>query len=272
MNIKSKSTLLHWGLPAVIFTLFSFSQICIAQDSIHVAIGNTECSPINVPAHGEVRIPIWLSLPSPIGGAVINLLKSDVIISEWLGADFYFPWQQGFDIDGNTLRLWFGLTGNQPDTTINVADIRFNMNADPSYYGQIVQAIIAGNVIFIDTSGYTIFDYDICISPLCIECTSSSGEEPSLPDNINLSVYPNPFNSSVTISFYLTVESDVKLSIYEITGRKAKSIELGTLPAGERALSWNGADDYGQVCASGTYLFRLEYGKQAVVSRLTIIK
>jgi hypothetical protein len=272
MNLMLKSNLRCWSLPAIIFVLFSFSQICIAQDSVHVAIGNPDCSPFNVPAHGEARFPIWINLLAPIGGAIINLIKSDVVISEWLGVDFYFSWQHGLNINGNTLRLWFGPTSNYPDTTLHIADIRFNMNADPSYYGQIVQAINAGIISFVDTSGYTLIDYNICISPLCIECASSAGEKPTLPGPINLIVYPNPFNSSTIISFFLATESDVNLSIYDITGRKVKSFEPSMLSAGERAISWNGTDNGGQSLSSGVYFCRLEYGGQTVVSRLTLIK
>ena len=46
-----------------------------------------------------------------------------------------------------------------------------------------------------------------------------------IPDNYSLSQnYPNPFNPSTKIKFNLPSSGNVKLTIYDITGRKVKEL------------------------------------------------
>jgi hypothetical protein len=68
---------------------------------------------------------------------------------------------------------------------------------------------------------------------------------------------PNPFNPATEIRFRLPVEADVSLRIHDAAGRRVRSVQLGSMPAGESAWSWNGTDDQGRPVASGVYLVRL---------------
>ena len=65
--------------------------------------------------------------------------------------------------------------------------------------------------------------------------------------------YPNPFNPSTMIVFYLPQNEFVTLKIYDITGREIETLIRGEVPAGEHRLQWTA-----QGIASGVYLCRLE--------------
>jgi len=39
-------------------------------------------------------------------------------------------------------------------------------------------------------------------------------------------LYPNPFNSTVTIKYNLPFDSDIKITIYNVLGEKIKSVEI----------------------------------------------
>ena len=65
--------------------------------------------------------------------------------------------------------------------------------------------------------------------------------------------YPNPFNPSTMIVFYLPHKEYVTLKVYDIRGREIETIISGEVPAGEHRLQWSAGG-----LASGIYLCRLE--------------
>jgi hypothetical protein len=54
----------------------------------------------------------------------------------------------------------------------------------------------------------------------------SNNQLASLSGNINLSVYPNPFESEVSIRFNLEKESNVRIELFNITGQLKQQISL----------------------------------------------
>lgn len=83
---------------------------------------------------------------------------------------------------------------------------------------------------------------------------------------------PNPFNPVTTISFNLAERGDVRLSIYDATGRLVKRLADESMEAGSHAAVWNGASGSGGTAASGVYFCRLEVGNASSTSRLVMVK
>lgn len=71
-------------------------------------------------------------------------------------------------------------------------------------------------------------------------------------------IYPNPFNPSTTVSFYLTEAGNVKLKVYNIKGQLINEVIRGSYEKGFHNVVWNGKDAKGQDCSSGLYFFRME--------------
>lgn len=69
--------------------------------------------------------------------------------------------------------------------------------------------------------------------------------------------FPNPFNSSTIISYFLHKDSQVSLSIYDLLGRRVKKIEDRFLKKGFHSYLWDGEDDQGKRIGSGTYIYGL---------------
>ncbi len=65
--------------------------------------------------------------------------------------------------------------------------------------------------------------------------------------------YPNPFNPSTMIVFYLPRNDYIKLKVFDITGKEIETLIEGEVPAGEHRLQWNATG-----LASGLYISRLE--------------
>ena len=84
----------------------------------------------------------------------------------------------------------------------------------------------------------------------------ASEEGAVLPTQFSVGNYPNPFNPSTTIAFSLVQNSTVKLDIYDVVGRKVRSLVDGNKSAGYYSVVWNGRDESVKQVASGMYLYR----------------
>ena len=82
--------------------------------------------------------------------------------------------------------------------------------------------------------------------------------------------YPNPFNPITTIPFYLDNSEYITISIYDISGRRIKTIFSGKLQSGHYKEVWDGTNDNGIAVSSGLYycLMSLNYAK---VSRKMVL-
>lgn len=69
---------------------------------------------------------------------------------------------------------------------------------------------------------------------------------------------PNPFNPQTQIRFQLSHEGHARVTIYDVTGRRIRTLVDGQRNAGDHQVIWQGRDDGGRPVASGTYYIRLE--------------
>ncbi|MDQ7051870.1 MAG: FlgD immunoglobulin-like domain containing protein [candidate division KSB1 bacterium] len=135
------------------------------------------------------------------------------------------------------------------------------------------------SVVFLELSGTTI---------------TSLGNEPGAPGTFALYPnYPNPFtpldshggergsrsailsngvNPATTIRYQLSVASQVEMAIYDLRGRRVRTLVRGRQSAGEHTVTWDGKDDRGQIVSSGVYLYRLVAGEQVQVRRMLILR
>lgn len=80
-----------------------------------------------------------------------------------------------------------------------------------------------------------------------------------LPGSVHLFAnYPNPFNPATTIAYELPPgEWYVRLSVYDVAGRRVRTLVQSTKSRGAYQVQWNGQDHVDNPVASGTYLARL---------------
>ncbi|MBN2366277.1 MAG: T9SS C-terminal target domain-containing protein, partial [Calditrichaeota bacterium] len=67
-------------------------------------------------------------------------------------------------------------------------------------------------------------------------------------------------NPSTTVSFDLPNDVTVSLDIFDITGRKIRTLVNEPRSAGTHQVVWNGQDDHGNSVASGLYVYRIQAG------------
>jgi hypothetical protein len=72
------------------------------------------------------------------------------------------------------------------------------------------------------------------------------------------SVYPNPFNPTVTVSFDMDVRETVQVAVYDVGGRVIRSLLEGVRDPGPHRVTWDGIDRTGRRVASGVYFIEVE--------------
>lgn len=83
---------------------------------------------------------------------------------------------------------------------------------------------------------------------------------------------PNPFNPTTTISFSLSEPAPVALEIYNVSGRRVRTLVRSQQPAGTHEVTWDGRDDSGASVSSGVYFYRLTAGEYSEAKRMTLLR
>jgi len=83
---------------------------------------------------------------------------------------------------------------------------------------------------------------------------------------------PNPFNPRTKVSFDLTREGQVKVAVFDVTGRLVRVLMDDVRQAGRHEVSWDGRDGHGRDVASGTYFCRMVSADQAFSQKMTLMK
>lgn len=88
------------------------------------------------------------------------------------------------------------------------------------------------------------------------------------------SVVPNPFNPQTVIRFQLETDGQrAQLDVYDLHGRRVRSLVDGTLPRGTHDVRWNGLDTAGTPVATGVYFAVLQVdGLRTASRKLTLLK
>ena len=90
----------------------------------------------------------------------------------------------------------------------------------------------------------------------------------NLPDIFYLHEnYPNPFNASTTIEYDLKENGDIKLSVFDLSGREVDVIRENYQIIGTHTVAWETSD-----VPSGVYFFRLSSGKFVQTRKAVLLK
>ncbi len=132
--------------------------------------------------------------------------------------------------------------------------------------------------IYDDTLSIT-YDYDdsgnivsIVVGPIVVSVDEEGGTD-GLPRVFALrKSRPNPQRGSSLISYDMPRSTDVLLEVFEISGRRVRTLVDKQRPAGFHTAVWDGHDADGRPVASGTYLYRLKAGDFTATRKLTVLR
>ena len=92
-------------------------------------------------------------------------------------------------------------------------------------------------------------------------------EDRILPNTLELTNYPNPFNPSTTINFSLDRSSIIELSVYDINGSLVEKLHSGFTNVGSYSFEFNGKN-----LSSGIYYAVLKTQEQQKTSKMILVK
>ncbi len=95
----------------------------------------------------------------------------------------------------------------------------------------------------------------------------------ALPQTTEMfNAYPNPFNPETTINYKLHKDSQVTIIVYDLLGRKVKTLIDEQQSAGSYQALWNGTDEGGAKAASGAYLVRMQTAEVTQTQKVLLVK
>lgn len=100
-------------------------------------------------------------------------------------------------------------------------------------------------------------------------------ELPVIPVSYLIGNYPNPFNPSTTINFYISPDDAGKaklIKIYNVLGQLVAVIDITHFAAGVHSIHFAGVDYFGVPLPSGHYFVQLHIGEHLSTLRITLGK
>jgi hypothetical protein len=93
-----------------------------------------------------------------------------------------------------------------------------------------------------------------------------------LPATGFLGISPNPLTGQGVLRYSLAVPADVRLDIYDVTGRLVQNIAAGRESEGPHAVVWDGTDLQGRRVSSGVYLYTFQAGAHRATGRMMVVR
>jgi ligand-binding sensor domain-containing protein len=128
-------------------------------------------------------------------------------------------------------------------------------------------AIDKNGILWISTS-YGLISYNDKLNPVRYPDFANKNTSRNYVSRI----FPNPFKTTVMISFDLSRPGFISSSIFSISGKKIKTLFNGTKPAGTFKICWNGTDDSGKLMPSGVYFYEIASSSGRISGKLHLIR
>jgi hypothetical protein len=87
-----------------------------------------------------------------------------------------------------------------------------------------------------------------------------------------VSTSPNPFNPDTRITFETATEELVTVQIYDVSGRRVRTLTSRVYPPGQNHVAWDGRDDSGKLVAGGMYFVALRGKEWQATGRALFLK
>jgi len=114
--------------------------------------------------------------------------------------------------------------------------------------------------------GFNPFTFDINI-------TTDVNEIKQQNNKLNLNQnFPNPFNLSTTIFYFVSKPQQVEITVFDLMGREVLTLFKGFVGAGEYQVSWDGKNNKGEVVNSGIYFYRVNSIESSLIGKMVLNK
>ena len=162
------------------------------------------------------------------------------------------------DIFSNlTNDLYLGLQG----------EVEITESTDTSIIG-VFNTVMIKPAFYFPPHTISIDNGEFIFNEVSLPALSISNDLQPLRTNIFQEVYPNPFNSSIVIEFFIEEgPRDISLSIFDINGRNLETLFSGPIAPGTKSVRWDSGQN-----SSGIYFVVLETEHYVDSKKLILVK
>ncbi len=108
--------------------------------------------------------------------------------------------------------------------------------------------------------GYTGFSYE--------QYTANSDDTIPAVNELQLSVYPNPFRENLQISTWAKQSQPAKMEIYNLKGQLVKTYDSFT----NLSVAWDGKNSRGTAVSNGIYYLKVSAGGKSQTRKVILLK
>ncbi len=203
--------------------------------------------------YGDPEMPVWKSAP----------LSLSVVSPEVFSAGSN-SWN---------LRTMSGASGVAGATvTIAIGDsvwVVGQSGADGALSASVTLPVAASAILTANKVGYRAW---VDTLPLSIISGVFDDGDAVPVSHLSISNYPNPFNSATALLYSLPNETHATIHVYDILGRRVRTLCDEVLPAGAHRGVFDGTADDGHALASGVYYARISAAGLHLTRALVLIK
>jgi len=231
----------------------------------------------NIVQAGNVEVSTnavdWTLLHTVLNGS--NWSNIEIDLSSLVGESVYVrfhsddndAWAYGWAIDNvliETTQAWLSVSPSSGALDANVPEtIVASFNS-----AGLSEIIYTANLSVVHNTGID----TIAITMDLSETVSIAGDI-SIPTTFALHQnYPNPFNPITTLSYELPKRAFVNITIYDMLGKKVKTLINQSQGAGYKTLKWNATNDYGKPVSAGMYVYTIQAGDYNHKRKMTLLK
>jgi len=190
------------------------------------------------------------------------------VITHSIGT-IYAVWQDG-RIDNSTPDIYYAYS---MDGGVSFsANLKINSVPGKASYGHKDPALTVTDNVYVAWQGSieTLSGWQIYFSKKSLEGITSVEEQKltSFPTGFALEQnFPNPFNPSTNIKFYLPSRGFVSLKVFDLIGREVAIIVSEEMSAGSYSKQWSANG-----LPSGVYFYRLQAGQLTLTKKLVLLR
>ena len=103
--------------------------------------------------------------------------------------------------------------------------------------------------------------------------TTSTDEDMLSPEIFALHQnYPNPFNPETNISYDLSKDGAVSITVYDMRGTLVKTLINGFQSSGYKSVQWNATNNQSEPVSAGVYLYKIQAGDFVDTKKMILLK
>ncbi len=84
--------------------------------------------------------------------------------------------------------------------------------------------------------------------------------------------YPNPFNPITILTYELSEDAYVSITIYDLLGNVVKNLVDTSQPFGYKTVQWNATNNQGSPVSGGVYLYKIQAGGFSKTKKMILLK